>query len=587
MKNIIFLIMISIISGFVSCSQENELITPINNNRYLQAEFTIENYNPGQTRSLVLDQDRWSFYYFTESDQIGLYSYYGNSNSEDGDGSFINAYLTYSRSNGNTFYFKNNQLGMNPTGMMTGGRLMYYPYYVDMPDPYTLTIPDSNGKIGMPLRILNEGIEKCVDLMTIAPTLNNQTGYLNGQFTHMFSEMIITRGKGFNNPIRKDGGDPYEIKVVLTKPFSHVRIVPVANASTGIVSSWRPALMYNYTDSKEDVQKYCEWHAWEGEKYNTDRAWYVVLPTLPTQTQGTAYVEDGITKIPAAPANNPSVVSYVELYDNNGKKHHVTNFYFGSAPGGGNGTYYTHKSLTPSTQYPLMIELIEKEAIIRPYDIQEWKDPEDITDVREVGIGDESEFNSWMEKYNSYITMDKPDDTDIISILQKYGTAVEKNGRYYWSFYITDDITFTDPSSIKISKLDDEIICSSKYRNYELSGLRQTFIEEITTNGSIANIDFRDLYISSISPNPVGGIANTVSGGSILNCSVHSGTVAGNGPAGILVGSLKGGTVSGCWASGLVAGSSIESGYDGLFGEVSGSPVTENNITTGLVSQIK
>ena len=76
--------------------------------------------------------------------------------------------------------------------------------------------------------------------------------------------------------------------------------------------------------------------------------------------------------------------------------------------------------------------------------------------------------------------------------------------------------------------------------------------------GFLKSLDFKKLYISSDSQEPLGGIIGNIEGGTVENCNIDMGVIINNGPAGMIAGQSSQGIIRNCSASGMVVGTSTD-----------------------------
>ena len=560
--------------------------------------------------------DYWSTRSFSLGDRIGIFST-GGLVGPNGESQWIlNEYMDYDQATGSSNYrFRNDELLIN-TGMMGGnvGKYVYFPYTEDMPLPIPgqVTWKDSSdneyyagdnqqtpnnmtSKPGMYLRVpgtdyKGKPIERCLDYMYISsPSITN--GALGGGFYHGFSEMIIVRGKGFDE-VDETLAD--SITVVLTAGYTRMRLNAFRSNASGAFS-WRPQNYYwnpDATDHNITQEQAKRWKAWKGEDYvDVDDetgepflrdAWYVILPTAHSYSY-------------------PSV-AYIELYNNEGKICQVSNFDLYVSP----ETGIADKQMRPGYRYAVEVLMVEVGATIRPHEIVEWNEgvagENDITDIRTAGINGYDDFRNWTMAYNKFITdvknnsIQRPDSAEVAaaSPLAQYGDYDLDKRK--WRFYINGDIAMPNNSDAGIVELQDILEGASQFSNFTISNVKGTFIDSITPGGELRNLDFNNLYVKPSSGSYVQGTAGAVThllkNGSISNCSVNNGTMIGSAAGttiGMLCGTVSGtSTVTKCSVSGAVIGSTWGTGTvyaPGMFGNVAtGATVTySGNDASGLI----
>lgn len=482
------------------------------------------------TRVTITDyDDRWSYKEFTADDAMGFYSSGGNFNEDGGHGAFTNKKLIYDGSS-----FKDaGGAEFSPVHMKDSEIFMYYPYEEEMEEP------------GLALRRKKEKDDtlRCVDFLS-SSSLSVLGGKdkvaLGGTFIHTFSELIVMRGEGFDNPPK----GKERITAVLSDPYTHVKTHVSEEGSW----SCTPELCFNEKYAKEiwkgkddeelsvDSLKILarRWDAWQGKNYgitNEDTvgrpAWYVIVPTL---------------------ANSRSTVEYIELYDNEGNLLQIK-----SLPlSGGNS-----KKVDPEWRYPIEIIMKEMVPTINPFPIIPWNGDVNLTDERKRGIKDGAEFAGWVAAYNVYLA--EPND-DKINELLKYGDMyVDKDGNNRsWHFYVLSDLDLSNSEGefvipeLKGDTLDgiSTTFKNGKFKNHTLTGLSKTFIGTLSEGASVQNFDFIEpniIITDESATDPIGIIAKNMEDASVINCNIEDGTlVYPNGPAGIVAGSMTGGLVKDC-----------------------------------------
>ena len=453
-----------------------------------------------------------------------------------------------------------------------------------------------------------DGVIRCVDYMYIA-SMSLTNGALGGRFDHAFCEMVIIRGHGFDK--LDDEKLKNDIKVVLNRGVTRLTLGLYLTNSTGVYT-WMPKYWpYNTWSSysalkdsggnlltydgltEEDAKK---WQAWPGEQYvDTNEAgfpvlrdaWYAIMPT--------------------AHSYSHTIADYIEIYNDEGILCKVSNFdlYTNTTTG------ISDKQMRPGYRFAVEVMMTEHGATARPVEISQWveedpidpdapvdpdrKDSHDITDERTVGIDNEGEFADWIEAYNGYANaynFHRPANENelktspVFEKLREFGDYSFDDQR--WQFYITKDIDMSsnDIKDIHVGELCDLLEGASTTNNYTITNLRRTFIEKISGNGELRNLDFDNLYISSkATTGSVGALTNNLNGGTIENCRINNGTMVGTGGVniGMLAGTVNGGTVKNCTLSGAVIGATAGGDYAGLFGEVEGVSPTVTDTTNGLI----
>ncbi|MCH5221701.1 MAG: hypothetical protein J1F05_05150 [Muribaculaceae bacterium] len=500
--------------------------------------------------STIID-DQWSIVSFDKGDEIGIFSSGGNF--RDDNGPFDNERLMF---DGDRFMGDGGST-FSPTYMNGAETMIYYPYNSNISDDGLLLRTKAQGEIA-PWR--------CLDVLTsyeLEITGNNggQEMALFGKMTHAFAELIIMRGEGFDSPPEDTDDIQYSrITAVLNEPFTRLQI-------TMTLQPWscNPVLTYKSSDMNADDAR--KWDAWQGGNYgitqnNPDgkKAWYVVVPTVGSK--------EGIKK-----PGERSYVDYIELYDNDGHLQRVS----GLKLSGQNSKY-----VDAGWRYPMEITMNELVPTVNPYPIVPWGEDTNLTDERKRGINNLAEFAAWVRDYNAYM-LDPLNEQKINALLSYGDKYIDSNGKVSWHFYLLSDIdlstynplpyedsdgkTINPSEGVIIPKLLDILdgrgstLVGSKFINHKITGLNKTFVETMgvnasnQNNGSLQNIDFIEPFINndvSVTA-PVGIMANTIDGGSVVNCNIIEGKLLNpGGPAGMVSGTMNSGIVRSCTFAGIL-----------------------------------
>lgn len=523
----------------ISCSNDTVLSYLSESEKGVEAylEVTICDREEFKTRANISSEDGWTYTSFTTGDIAGMFSDRGNLSNEDDEdypGWVMNGQMYYMGSSGSSYRFGNSEIRLDPAQVGSGIKYLYYPYSDKFDQPF-----QSDGE-GMKIRVDDNGIERCRDFMFSSSfTLTN--GVLSPQFKHLFAEMIIIPGEGFNKAIDQ------EIKVVVANPYSDLKIVP-SYYTSGTLYNWTTSLSYTGEQTEEARLQARTWEAWPGAQNKGRDAWYVVLPTNVSNS--------------GSPSFSSYRVSYIELKDNYGHVQKVSDFTLHTYNGEDVKTIYS------GYKYPLEIILTELGAIVRPAYIEDWNEPIEITDKRETGINDYADFEQWASTYNLYIQEGRPETEEVIEKLRKYGNGVrDTSGNWKWTFYITGDIELNESTSYHITKLEDSLEGASNYENFTIYNVRKTLIYEMESTGSLRKLNFKDLYVESTEGNSTGGLIQKMNGGIIEDCNVTLGIVVSDGPVGMISGSASNAVVNYCTVSGTVFGTQTSQEPYGFFGE--------------------
>ena len=521
--------------------------------------------------SRITIHDKWSYSNFEGKDVMGFYSSGGDWAADNGKGEFNNRKLTY---DGERFTDEQGAT-FSPSHMSGSQVFMYFPYSESMNDPglkLRQEEPDDQG----------QKTERCIDFLSSDKiTLQGSSSALYGTFEHAFSELIIMRGKGFDNPpLYRNEADKIDygrITAVLNAGFTHIKVNLHAEDDSWSCS---PELVFvpsspelSDEDRLEEELKARRWNVWKGGNYSITGkdedgrdAWYVIVPTL---------------------NGRQTSVEYIELYDNEGYLKQVKSLNLS------NNTKY----LQPGWRYPMEITMEDLIPTVNPFNIVPWNGEVDLTDQRMRGIGDPTEFELWMQAYNAYL--EKPDDPETINALFKYGDELlDAERKRSWHFYLLADLDLSrlslPESSVCILPRFEDIIdglsttfVNGKFINHTISGLSKTFIGNMTKNGSVQNLDFISPNVtnSEQSTAPAGIIANSMDRTSVINCNIDNGTLFNpGGPAGMVVGSMNGGNIENCTLSGFLTTARMATGDAmRIAGEVSGDPTFKGNDADAVI----
>ncbi|MCH5241983.1 MAG: fimbrillin family protein [Muribaculaceae bacterium] len=547
--------------------------------------------------------DQWSYVSFADGDRMGLFASGGNMTENNGSAPFVNQQLVYQN---NQFNDPENKALFSPVNMNANEILMYFPYNSEISEQGTkLRVEDVANSSG-PLRCIDF---LYTDYLSIFGSQNGKDMALFGEFHHAFSELILMRGEGFDNPPEDTDEITYsKITIALNQAVTHVSIIndvpeEEENEEENENEVWNYKLILTNDGSmvkKEDgqpstVDEAYFWHPWKGENYQKteenpegQEAYYVILPTLP-----------GTERL---------MVDYIELYDNEGYLQRIT-----SIPLSGGKSKY----LDPKWRYPLELTMEELVPKVNPYPIMPWDDNTDLTDERTRGINDLSEFESWVSNYNAYLA--DPTDENKMKELLKYGDKIiDDENNISWHFYVLADLDLSSYKPLEyenengeivspsqdyiIPKLNDILdgvsstLVNSKFINHSITGLKKTFIGEIGTNpksvysGTLQNFDFLQPEVSSSSENAAGIIVSAINNGEVINCNIDRGEINNpNGPAGMVAGTMNEGKVADCELSGFLYGLSTSNDPSSrlIIGEDPiGSVIFNNNSTTNVISSL-
>lgn len=503
-----------------------------------------------QTRVVTDEYDNWTVAGFSTGDVAGLFMSHGNLDVDNGAGAFNNARMIYNGpSSSNGAVFVSDGLSVDRSQMNGTEAVLYYPYSAGI-------------ESGVPLR---DEQGRCTDYMVVRRLTGAAQGSafnLSGEFEHNFSEVVITRGDGFNEVPQEYEDD---ITIVLDQSYSHVKMID--NPSTSTYQGGYKVLQ-NYLADGENEAECKEWKAWRGADYGGKHAWYAVLPT--------SFITN-----PTNDIKRPAIAS-VMIYDDNGVKQLVNDIALNDPkqkdPNGSTLTPVL-PTLVSGMRYVIEIKSDGIEIKIFPHEILKWGEEVDITDKREAGISTAEDFMSWLRLYNEYTT-DRTNST-VEQELLKFGNKIvsESTGKNSWEFFILNDIEFKDGDDVRISKLEDVL----NGLGNTLSNIRinQSMIGTIADGGTLKSLVIEGLTVNSTSNKATGGVADQFTGGSVENCDIDA-TVVGNSRVGILAANMTGGSVADCNFSGLLVGTGTSAGaYKNLFASTptGGVTITRSNFS--------
>lgn len=501
----------------------------------------------------ALGDDQWSYVRFdSPSDIIGFFSTQGNV-ANGGNAPFLNEPMAWTRSTGS------GDENTRWRGIFSGENMDYDVGLIQQEGTKIFVyFPYAEGAMKKGLLLRQEapdGSIRCVDALQIQNFINNNEPTMSGTFQHAFSEIMFTRGNGFDNP--PPGKE--RITVVMSEGYSHARIDDYTG--TNHPEYWKVFIPVYNEDCGMTEEQCRRWEAWKGAPYKPNEftdpldAYYCILPT-------------GLSVL------NTSV-EYIEVYDNLGELHKITSFYLRGE---------NNKSLNPTHQYKLNIVMEGLVPTIYPYSIEPWEEPENITDARNSGINDPGQFIEFLSAYNSYIEkIDNNRDTSTEETqLAKFGNKYTTDGKVGWHFYLNQsfNVSATFDANFKIVNLRDTI---DGMRN-TLSGLKinddSGFIGELSEGGCLMNLNVSGLTVNNEAP--TGGLTNLISGGLIQNCNIDGNITAQGYQVGMAAMQMTGGTIRGCSFTGLLAGSST---FRNIFAiqPTNGLWENNNNSFTGII----
>lgn len=560
-----------------SCTSDEmpDMNLPANAPRPLAVNAEIA--GSGRTRAVINKKgtdDEWSYVDFVEGDAMGFFSSGGKyTEGTYGEAPFINQKLIYTGGTGEANFRDPDNTEFSPSHMKGNEIFMYFPYTATIDDEYGFELRTDAGPNGTHLDTV-----RCVDFLStrhldiLSEGVSSSTA-LYGEFQHTFAELIIMRGKGFDNPPKIEGKNEWQIKAVLNTPVTGIK------AEVSEEEGWQCEPLLMYDPSLMDRNAASEWNAWLGANfYRTQEdtvgqvAWYVIVPTIGCQAKNVAPRPGLRTK-----------VEYIELYDNDGNLQRVSSLFLSN----GNS-----KFVDGGWRYPMEISMEELVPTANPCQIVPWEGDIDLTDERKRGINDLTEFEGWVKAYNAYLASD--DDITTKALLQYGDLYIDSENNKSWHFYVLKDL---DLSGYKdgpvIAELRDILdgqsteLSNGRFRNYSITGLVSTFAGSLKgKNAGVLNFNFVNPYITYSEENTtaVGIIANSMTeGATVENCQIRNGSLYNpGGPAGMVAGSVTECTIRDCTLSGFLISTST---INNLVGEQSGINTFENNNTSNVTNQ--
>ena len=523
--------------------------------------------------------DEWSYINFQTGDKMGFFSSGGKyTDGNYGEAPFVNQELIYLGGDGGDNFRDPDNTQFSPTHMKGNEIFMYFPYDSDITEPNGISLRTKIGPNKEPL-----DTARCIDLLStdylsIYSENTSSNVALYGEFLHTFAELIIMRGKGFDNPPKIPGVNEWEIKVVLNTPITGLT---VESNEEGQPWKCTPTFVWD-RDAMPDKLDAQSWTAWLGGNfYLTEQdtmgqnAWYVIVPTIGCQAN-----------VGSKRAGVRTVVEYIELYDNDGNLQRVSSLRLSNS---------NTKYVDGGWRYPMQISMEELVPTANPCAIMPWKPDVDLTDARARGINNTTDFANWITAYNSYLN--NPTDESYINSLLQYGDLYRNsNGSNYWHFYVLTDLDlsslYVDVNIPLIPNLRDILdgqstdFVNGRFLNYNITGLKSPLVGNLSgENADILNFNFQrpNLQYANDAVESSGIIANKMSdGASVVNCTIRQGTMYHpGGAAGMVAGSIESTClIKDCTVSGYLVS---DSNYDALVGEApGGSYSSENNNSTNV-----
>lgn len=571
----LYFFLLLLLPVITSCTSEENI--NFNEVSILTLQMKIEGNSKTLTRVVKANgDDEWSFTDFSSGDKMGFYASGGNWLNQ-GSHVFDNQELIYNGEN--RFTTPEGEGNFSPSDMKGNEVYMYFPYCQDMNEQ------------GLELRIeAEDGSLRCIDYLsannlTMEGMQAGKPMAMFGTFIHTFSELIIMRGEGFDAPPANANGIDYSrITAVIDNGYTHIKV----NFDTEDESVWscNPELVYVEANglTQSEAQR---WNAWKGENYGITTedpdgsdAWYVIVPTLGTSGTGR------------------SSVDYIELYDNEGNLQRVSSLKLSGA-----NTSNPTKYVDSGWRYPMEITMKELVPTVNPFPISRWEGNVDLSDVREYGINDITEFAQWVYDYNAYLSESSAENE---SKLMKYGDKIvtPESDEISWHFYILTDLDLSQYSPIttgeevpadntyilptlKNATLDGQspTLSGGVFLNYKITGLTKTFIGQME-KGQLQNLDFiSPVVYDENNTNAMGILASSMKNSNVLNCNIEDGTLFNpKGAGGYIAGSAEGGSIKNCTLEGTLY--AISTGTGNAFKIIGEEPIGttfENNNVLRIV----
>ena len=525
--------------------------------------------------------DGWSYIDFQEGDRMGFFSSGGNyTNGNYGEAPFVNQELIYTGGVGGDNFRDPNDTQFSPTHMKGNEIFMYFPYSKDITSDMGVNLRTTEGPHKEKL-----DTARCIDLLStdylsIYSENTSSEAALYGEFKHTFAELIIMRGKGFDKPKYIDGKKEWEIKVVLDQPITGLKAVTNEPGEP-----WKCTPTFVWDSISVDRSDAQTWGAWLGGNfYLTEQdtigqnAWYVIVPTIGCQAN-----------VGEKRAGVRSVVQYVELYDNDGNLQRVSSLRLSN----GNSKY-----VDGGWRYPMQITMEELVPTANPCVIVPWGKDVDLTDARERGIKNTTDFERWNLSYQSYLK--DPTNEQYREALLQYGDLYQNSDEtFYWHFYVLGDLDLSslckEVTQPLVPELNDILdgqstnFTNGRFLNYTITGLTVPLVGTLTgENAEVLNFNFDrpNIRFDDSYTTPAGIIANIMlDKASVTNCIIRQGTMYNpEGPAGMIVGSIAAScSISDCTVSGYLIS---KSNFDPLVGVANDNYNSKNNNSANVTEYI-
>lgn len=548
-----YIFFIFCLGSLISCEKEE---IGLRKNTGYSLYTHILDYESVLTRAQRTDeQDLWITKSFDYGDLAGFYSLYGNSDSQDGNGSFNNVPMTYT---GNKF--TNEDVIFNTDFFIKGSTFYYYPYCENVDyDPSHTQFTGDNYGIELREKDEKDGIDKPRDLLWII----NAGSATSASFGHTSSSIVFLRGEGFKNAKNR------EIKVVMVQGVSHA----VVEDNKDYLKNIRFIYLEGYQrNGKPMSEEECKiWYAWEGKPYQVNDETSIYNQQIFEDAQ---YII-----LPSSRSTSRLSVDHIEVYDDNNQLKTIANF----------NLYENDKRLYYGQQYPVLIKMQELEATIVPISIKSWEKDVTIEENRAFGIDTPEEFLEWALKYNAYMSSNQDDSHD--SELQSYGDKTVSNGVTSWKFYLNNDIDLTGKITKNQKKVINNFIDCFEGNNHTILGLQMecstppALIGTFGESGMIRNLNFSGMKMicndsaDSDKTENAGGLCSEFKG-TLDNCNIDGEVRAPGRKVGLIAGSAYNHIVKGCVFSGILTGSQTA---DKMFGEKGEALSITNNNSSGLL----
>lgn len=432
---------------------------------------------------------------------------------------------------------------------MDAGRLGYFFAYY----PWTEGIEKEEGVSVYE----DEGRQKVRDFLTMNATGQNEDFYKGTAFKHTFAIVQVRRGEGFED----FNGDIYlqfkkkvdkvwidmKGRTYVAAPYSSVKLI----YSTAVEAKDRRLPTFPLETSG-------------------DKLWEAMIPCIPIEwwdaqnaTSGGVTMEAVVLK-----EKETETVIPVDNYKTFAAQYNASTIVHG---------------IRGSFIYTVVIKKIGLDIGVFPYTVSKWEEAE-IKETIGGGISSVEEYRSFVSAYNTLFKSGETYTDDQIAEkvkgsdeLKKYGT--ESEGKF--TIFLTDNLNFSVSEYNQPGQNGahiDNLVIPIDGRSHTISNLRMTGGLCGTLAASLKNLRFENIYVVRPGGNsePIGLLADKLSGGTIEQCDVRNGWLQGNGKVGAAVGTMESGIIRDCSFSGTMVGTSDKE-HSNLVGEYTGGTLEKNS----------